>query len=121
MKTIITTVVLLTLTTTFSLSAEELPVEDKVLYIYQDADLSNHKESSNAIQKGIEVAFNEIDNQIEGYKIAFKYLDHRGNVVRSKRNYQQFIKDPKALVIYSGIHSPPVSYTHLTLPTTPYV
>jgi branched-chain amino acid transport system substrate-binding protein len=108
MKTIITTFVLLTLTTTFSLSAEELPVEDKVLYIYQDADLSNHEESSNAIQKGIEVAFNEIDNQIEGYKIAFKYLDHRGNVVRSKRNYQQFIKDPKALVIYSGIHSPPL-------------
>jgi branched-chain amino acid transport system substrate-binding protein len=82
--------------------------KDKVIYIYQDADLSNHKESSEAIQKGIEVAFNEIGNHISEYKIIFKYLDHRGNVIRSKRNYQQFIDDPNALAIYSGIHSPPL-------------
>lgn len=90
------------------LSAFSLLAEDKTLYIYQDADLSNHNESSEAIQKGIEVAFKEINNQIEGYSIAFKYLDHRGNVIRSKRNYQQFLADPNALVIYSGIHSPPL-------------
>ena len=82
--------------------------EDKVIHIYQDADLSNHIESSEAIQKGIEVAFDEIGNEIEGYKVEFKYLDHRGNVVRSKRNYQTFLDDPKALAIYSGIHSPPL-------------
>ena len=85
-----------------------LHAEDKVLFIYLDADLSNHKESSLAIQKGIEVAFSEIDNEIDGYKIAYKYLDHRGNVIRSKRNIQKFIADPNALVIYSGIHSPPL-------------
>jgi branched-chain amino acid transport system substrate-binding protein len=90
------------------LSAFSLLAEDKILYIYQDADLSNHSESSEAIQKGIEVAFNEINNQIEGYNIAFKYLDHRGNVIRSKRNYQLFLTDPNALAIYSGIHSPPL-------------
>lgn len=88
--------------------ALSLQAEDNVLFIYQDADLSNHKESSQAIQQGIEVAFGEINNEIGGYKIAFKYLDHRGNVVRSKRNYQQFIADPNALAIYSGIHSPPL-------------
>ena len=48
--------------------------QGKVLHIYQDADLSRHSESSKAIQQGIEVAFSEIDNQIEGYKVVFKYL-----------------------------------------------
>jgi branched-chain amino acid transport system substrate-binding protein len=97
-----------TLVILFYLAAFSSLAEHNVLYIYQDADLSNHSESSEAIQKGIEVAFNEIDNQIQGYNIAFKYLDHRGNVIRSKRNYQQFINDANALVIYSGIHSPPL-------------
>lgn len=82
--------------------------QEKVIRIYQDADLSNHIESSESIQKGIEVAFDEIGNTIEGYKVEFKYLDHRGNVVRSKKNYQEFIADPKALAIYSGVHSPPL-------------
>lgn len=98
--------VLLLLSSIGSLSAAE--TSERVLYIYQDADTSNHHESAQAIQQGIEVSFNEIDNHIAGYKIAFKYLDHRGNVVRSKRNYQTFIDDPNALVIYSGIHSPPL-------------
>lgn len=89
----------------FSLSAEE---PEKTLYIYQDADLSNHAASSEAIQKGMELAFHEIGNSVQGYNIAFKYLDHRGNVIRSKRNYQTFIDDPKALAIFSGIHSPPL-------------
>lgn len=82
--------------------------EDRVIRIYQDADLSNHVESAHAIQKGIEVAFDEIGNEIAGYKVDFKYLDHRGNVLRSKRNYTTYLADPNGLVIYSGIHSPPL-------------
>lgn len=82
--------------------------QEKTVYIYQDADLSNHIESSEAIQKGIEVAFAEVNNQIAGYQVKFNYLDHRGNVVRSKANYQKFINDPQALAIFSGIHSPPL-------------
>ncbi len=82
--------------------------EDKVIHIYQDADLSTHNQSSKAIQLGIESAFAEIDNKINGYNVAFKYLDHRGNVVRSKRNYKKFLDDSNALVIYSGLHSPPL-------------
>ena len=82
---------------TFSAQAE-----DKVIRIYQDADLSNHAESSKAIQKGIEIAFDEIGKEIEGYKVEFKYLDHRSNVVRSKQNYETFLADPQALAIYSG-------------------
>lgn len=86
----------------------QLFAQDKIIHIYQDADLSHHTKSSKAIQQGIEVAFSEINNQIDGYNVVFKYLDHRRNVVRSKRNYKTFINDPHALVIYSGIHSPPL-------------
>lgn len=82
--------------------------DDHIIRIYQDADLSNHKESSQAIQKGIEVAFDEVGNEIMGYKVEFKYLDHRGNVIRSKQNYKEFLADPDAFAIYSGIHSPPL-------------
>lgn len=82
--------------------------DDKVVHIYLDADISSHNESSSAIQKGIEVAFDEIGNEINGYTVKYKYLDHRGNVVRSKRNFKTFISDPKALAIYSGIHSAPL-------------
>lgn len=81
---------------------------EKIIRIYQDADLSNHSESSEAIQKGVEVAFSEIGNIINEYKVEFKYLDHRGNVIRSKQNYEKFLADPQALAIYSGIHSPPL-------------
>jgi len=82
--------------------------DSKVIHIYQDADLSNSVESSKSIQKGIELAFDEIGNEIDGYKVKFKYLDHRGNVARSKLNYQEFLDDSQALAIYSGIHSPPL-------------
>ncbi len=85
-----------------------LLAESNVIHIYQDADISHHNESSSAIQKGIEIAFDEIGGEIDGYKVVYKYLDHRGNVVRSRRNYQTFVDDPKALAIYSGIHSPPL-------------
>lgn len=78
------------------------------LYIYQDADITTHTESSWAIQKGIELAFDSVGNQIQGYPIKFKYLDHRGNTVHSKLNYQAFLNDPNAVAIYSGIHSPPL-------------
>ncbi|MFK8068469.1 MAG: ABC transporter substrate-binding protein [Gammaproteobacteria bacterium] len=83
-------------------------VENNVIRIYQDADLTNHLESSEAIQKGIEVAFDEVENRVAGYKVEFKYLNHRGNVVRSKKNYESFLADPEALAIFSGIHSPPL-------------
>lgn len=97
----------MTIIMTFLLSLHAYS-QDKTIHIYQDADLSRHQESSEAIQHGIEVAFNEINNKIKGYNIDFKYLDHRGNVIRSKRNYQTFFNDPNALAIFSGIHSPPL-------------
>lgn len=92
----------------FSLHSVQVLAQKPTLTIYQDADITSYNESSWAIQQGIELAFSEIGNKIQGYPIAFKYLDHRGNMVRSKLNYQQFLNDPNALVIYSGIHSPPL-------------
>ncbi len=91
-----------------SLFSTSTIASNRTIHIYQDADLSHHIESSDAIQKGIEVAFAEIGNNINGFDVVYKYLDHRGNVIRSKQNYQKFIDDPNALAIYSGIHSPPL-------------
>ena len=82
--------------------------EEKIFNVYIDADFSHHSESSQSIRKGVELAFDEINHQLKGYQIKYHFLDHRGNVVRSKLNYEKFIADPHALVIYSGIHSPPL-------------
>ena len=71
MKKITIIVVLLISSVLWSAQAE-----DKTLFVYLDADLSNHKESSQAIQKGIEVAFSDINNEIDGYKIFLKILMH---------------------------------------------
>lgn len=90
------------------ISSASALASDKVVHIYQDADISSHNESSVAIQMGIEQAFAEVGNKVGGFDVKFKYLDHRGNVIRSFRNFQTFIDDPKALAIYSGIHSPPL-------------
>lgn len=85
-----------------------LDATSAVYYIYQDADFSRHSESADSIKKGIELAFDEIDNQIHGHQIKFKYLDHRGKVNLSKKNYEAFAEDPEALVVFSGMHSPPL-------------
>lgn len=44
-------------------------MNNKVLYIYQDADKSNHNESYLVIQQGIEAAFGELNSRIDGYEI----------------------------------------------------
>lgn len=55
------------------------------LTIYQDADISNHRESAEAIQQWVQLAFDEIGSEIQGFKIAYRFLDHRGNVVPSRQ------------------------------------
>ncbi|MGS2718127.1 ABC transporter substrate-binding protein [Eionea flava] len=93
-----------------ALSFFSLPIsaEEKVLRLYHDADWSNNVESANAIWQGVHVALDEIDYQIQGYKIEIIKKDHRGNVVRSKRHLDAFLQDPSALAVVSGIHSPPL-------------
>ncbi len=90
------------------LSAGFTPVTRADIHIYQDADNSHYRDSALAIQLGMELAFSEVGNTIQGHAVNLVFRDHRGNVVRSKRNYQTFVDDPQALAIFSGIHSPPL-------------
>ncbi|BBN83531.1 hypothetical protein PA25_35160 [Pseudoalteromonas sp. A25] len=52
-------------------------------------------------------ALSEVNNQIQGYKLVVVEKDHRGNSNRSFLNMRQFLKDPDAIAILGGLHSPP--------------
>ncbi|ASD69021.1 hypothetical protein B1L02_19015 [Pseudoalteromonas piscicida] len=79
----------------------------KVLRIYHDADYSNLHESAEAIKMGFLTALDEVDNQIQGHQIELVAKDHRGNSNRSLLHFKQFLKDPNALLVLGGVHSPP--------------
>ncbi|MGI9491306.1 MAG: ABC transporter substrate-binding protein [Geminicoccaceae bacterium] len=80
----------------------------KPLKIYIDADRTHHIESARSIEMGLRTALDEIDNRLQGYAIEVVPLDHRGNVARSKRNMNKFLNDDDALVLFGGLHSPPL-------------
>lgn len=79
----------------------------KVIRIYHDSDYSSHASSAESMKMGFMTALDEINYQIAGYQIEFVPKDHRGNVVRSLRTMKQFQKDPQALFVMGGLHSPP--------------
>ncbi|MFL0797955.1 MAG: ABC transporter substrate-binding protein [Cellvibrionaceae bacterium] len=81
--------------------------EENVFHIYHDADYSSHKESAQSMKMGFLTALDEMNNQVNGYRLKLIEKDHRGNTVRSKLHMQQFLKDPKALFMLGGLHSPP--------------
>jgi len=76
--------------------------------IYLDADFSGATTSSLSIKQGITTALAEVDNQIQGFKFDVVSIDHRANSLRSKRNLESFLKDDQALMVFSGLHSPPL-------------
>ena len=80
---------------------------DKVIKIYHDSDYSSHSESAESMKMGFLTALDEVDNRIGNYRIELVEKNHRGNVVRSQRTMKQFLKDPEALFILGGLHSPP--------------
>lgn len=82
--------------------------EPKKIKLYLDADQTGAKTSGFSIKQGIAVALSEIDNHIHGYDIELVICDHRGNTRRSRTHLEEFLKDPEALAIFSGMHSPPV-------------
>lgn len=92
----------------FFTSSISLANSDKTLALYHDADWSNHIESSESIWRGVKTALSEIDYQIQGYKIKLVKVDHKGNVIRSRKNMADFLNDPQALALVSGLHSPPL-------------
>lgn len=79
-----------------------------VLRLYLDADRTNHPQSAIAIERGIRTALDEVNNRIGPVELELVLLDHRANVLRSKRNYETFLEDPAALVMFAGMHSPPL-------------
>ncbi len=95
---------------TFSLflaSCSVLANTDKTLTIYHDADYSLNQLSAKSMKMGLLTAFDEIDNEIQGFHLEFKEKNHRGNIKRSLLSMKAFINDEKALFILGGLHSPP--------------
>ncbi|PKH02990.1 hypothetical protein CXF72_08645 [Psychromonas sp. MB-3u-54] len=76
--------------------------------IYLDADFISTKAASESISQGIESALSEVNFTIMGYKFEIHSKNHQGNSLRSKQNLEQFLKDPHALLVFSGLHSPPI-------------
>jgi len=80
---------------------------NKELIIYHDADYSLNQLSAKAMKMGLLTAFDEVDNEIQGFSFAFKEKNHRGNIKRSLISMKAFLNDDKALFILGGLHSPP--------------
>lgn len=76
--------------------------------IYLDADQTGTKASGLAIEQGIRTALFEVNSQINGRPVQIVRKDHHGSSLRSLRHLKQFIQDPQALVVFSGLHSPPL-------------
>ncbi|OXU15234.1 ABC transporter substrate-binding protein [Sedimentisphaera salicampi] len=78
------------------------------LHIYLDADMTLLAESGASIKRGIETALAEAGNKIDGRRVEIVVKDHQGNTVRSRRHMEEYLKDPRALAVFSGLHSPPL-------------
>ncbi len=76
--------------------------------IYIDADFSLHKTSAISIERGIKTALDEVGNELGNRPVEIVRKDHRGSTPRSSRNLKQFLKDPEALLVFAGLHSPPL-------------
>jgi branched-chain amino acid transport system substrate-binding protein len=86
-----------------------LPVNANKSYsIYLDADFTATKIASLSIQQGINVALAEENHRINGYQFEVIAKDHKGSSLRSKRNLESFLADSNALLVFSGLHSPPL-------------
>ncbi|AFU98435.1 ABC transporter substrate-binding protein [Simiduia agarivorans] len=78
------------------------------IHIYLDADRTHNQASAIAIERGLQVALDEADNQVQGRPVALVTTDHRGNSLRAKRNMEQAFNDPSTLLVMAGMHSPPL-------------
>ncbi|WP_315979973.1 hypothetical protein [Aliamphritea spongicola] len=81
---------------------------DNLMRLYIDADNSISRQATESIYRGIYTALKERDFLIEGYLFEIVIRDHRGNSSRSKVNLEAFLKDDRGLLVFSGLHSPPL-------------
>jgi branched-chain amino acid transport system substrate-binding protein len=102
-KAIISTIALF-----FTLSITVATAGENSYKIYLDADFTGTKTSSTSIQQGINVALSEENFIIDNIRFELVAKNHRGNSLRSKRNLEKFLKDEQALIVFSGLHSPPL-------------
>lgn len=90
------------------LTSQNVCAAQAAFKIYIDADFSNHFESSLSIERGLKVALQNSNFKLMGRPVELVRRDHRGNSARSKRHIDQYLQDPQALLMVSGIHSPPL-------------
>ncbi|MFT5208174.1 MAG: branched-chain amino acid transport system substrate-binding protein [Candidatus Omnitrophota bacterium] len=76
--------------------------------IYIDADRTGAKASGLAIEQGVRTALSEVENRLVGRQTEIVIRDHRGSSPRSLTHMKEYLEDDLALVIFSGLHSPPL-------------
>jgi branched-chain amino acid transport system substrate-binding protein len=79
-----------------------------IIKFYLDADQTGARSSGQSIRQGILTALSEIDNTIQGYRVELVIRDHHGSSPRSKKHLKEYLADSRALVVFSGLHSPPI-------------
>lgn len=77
------------------------------LNVYVDADFSNIIAVAEAIELGLQTAMAETEHRIAGLSVSVLRKDHRGNPRRSQRNFEAVARDPNAIAVFGGMHSPP--------------
>ena len=76
--------------------------------IYLDADYASAKASTLSIYQGINTALAEINYQLQGYEFEILIKDHSASPLTSRDNLKSYLKDDRALLVFSGLHSPPL-------------
>ncbi len=90
------------------LTAANAQAAEPVLHLYLDADRSGTRAAGVAIEQGIRTALSEVDNRLDGHPVELVIRDHRGSSPRSRAHLEEFLADPDALALFSGLHSPPL-------------
>ncbi len=85
-----------------------LPAAGAPLRIYIDADRSGARASGLAIEQGVRTALSEAGDRLAGHPVEIVLKDHRGSTRRSTAHLRQYLADDAALVVVSGLHSPPL-------------
>jgi len=103
--------VVLAFSISIGLHVRSVAAEKGGLSIYLSADQTGVRASGVSIEQGIRVALDEVNNRLGGFNVSLKVLDHRGSTPRAKKHLSAYLKDPTALAVFSGLHSPPLLAT----------
>lgn len=77
-------------------------------HIYLNADQTSNANSGKSIELGIRAALDQVNWKLAGFPVELIIKDHRGSTPRSHLHFEQFLKDPQGLLVYGGLHSPPL-------------